>query len=67
MVILFSTKYLLFVDIYIDLSKFKAYKLFENSGADISWLLFQRSQLVSNIHGFQLILKIVSGKSKRVY
>ena len=31
---------------YIDLLKLKAYKLFENSDADLSWLLFPRSQLV---------------------
>ena len=31
---------------YIDLLKLKAYKLFENSDADLSWLLFWRSQLV---------------------
>ena len=38
-VILFSTKCFLFVYIYIDLLKLKAYKLFENSDADLSWLL----------------------------
>ena len=48
MVILFSTKCFLFVYMYIDLLKFKAYKLFENSDADLSWLLFQRSQLVQD-------------------
>ena len=31
---------------YIDLLKLKAYKPFEISDADLSWLLFQRSQLV---------------------
>ena len=46
MVILFSTKGFLFVYMYIDLSKLKAYKLFESSDADLSWLLFERSQLV---------------------
>ena len=46
MVILFSTKCFLFVYMYIDLLKLKAYELFENSDADLSWLLFQRSQLV---------------------
>ena len=47
-VVLFSTKCFLFVYMYIDLLhvKLKAYKLFENSDADLSWLLFQRSQLV---------------------
>ena len=39
-VILFSAKFFLFVDIYIDDLKLKAYKLFENSDADLSWLLF---------------------------
>ena len=39
-VIMFSTKGLLFVYMYIDLLKFKAYKAFENSDADLSWLLF---------------------------
>ena len=39
-VILFSTKCLLFIYMYIDLLKLKAYKLFENSDADLSWLLF---------------------------
>ena len=33
-------KMLLFVYIYIDLLKLKAYKLFENCDADLSWLLF---------------------------
>ena len=37
---LFSTKYFLFVYMYIDLLKLKAHKLFENSDADLSWLLF---------------------------
>ena len=40
MVIPFSTKCFLFVYIYIDVLKLKAYKLFENSDADLSWLLF---------------------------
>ena len=40
MVFLFSTKCFLFVYMYIDLLKLKAYKLFENSDADLSWLLF---------------------------
>ena len=48
MVILFITKYFLFVYMYIDLLKLKAYKLFENSDADLSWLLLQRSQHVQN-------------------
>ena len=39
-VILFSTKCFLFVYIYLDVLKLKAYKLFENSDADLSWLLF---------------------------
>ena len=42
MVILFSTKCFLFVYMYmyIDQIKLKAYKLFEKSDADLSWLLF---------------------------
>ena len=40
MVILFKTKCVLFVYMYIDLSELLAYKLFENSDADLSWLLF---------------------------
>ena len=36
MVTLFSTKCFLFVYMYIDLFKLKAYKLFENSDADLS-------------------------------
>ena len=36
MVTLFSTKCFLFIYMYIDLFKFKAYKLFENSDADLS-------------------------------
>ena len=39
-VLLFSTKCFLFVYIYIDLLKLQAYKLFENSDADLPWLLF---------------------------
>ena len=42
MVILFSAKCFLFVYMYIDLLKLKAYKLYENtqnSDADLSWLL----------------------------
>ena len=46
MVILFGTKCFSFVYMYIDLFKLKAYKLFENSDADLSWLFFSRSQLV---------------------
>ena len=40
MVILFTTKCFLFVYMYIDLLKLKAYTVFENSDADLSWLLF---------------------------
>ena len=40
MVILFSTKCFWFVYMYIDILKLKACKLFENSDADLSWLLF---------------------------
>ena len=31
--------------IYIDLLKLKAYKLFENNGADLSWLLFLKKTI----------------------
>ena len=40
MVILFSTQCLLSVYMYIDPLKLKAYKLFKNGDADLSWLLF---------------------------
>ena len=40
MVILFSTKCFLFVYMYIDLLKHKAYKLLENSDAGVSKVLF---------------------------
>ena len=33
--------------IYIDLLKFKAYKLFENSDADLTWLLFLKEANLS--------------------
>ena len=42
MVTLFSTKCFLFVYMYIDLLKLKAYKLFENSDADLSWLFLKK-------------------------
>ena len=35
---------------YIDLLRLKAYKLFENIDADLSWLLFQRSQIVLGLY-----------------
>ena len=41
MAILFSTKCFLFVYMYIDLWKLKAYKLFENSDAD-SWFVLKK-------------------------
>ena len=41
-VILFGTECFLFVYIYKDLLKIKTYKLFENSNADLSWLLFSK-------------------------
>ena len=50
MVILFNTNCLFFVYMYIDLLRLKAYKLFENIDADLSWLLFQRSQLVLGLY-----------------
>ena len=40
MVILFSTNCFLFIYMYIDLSKNKAYKPFKDSEADLSWLFF---------------------------
>ena len=46
MIILFSTKCFLFVYMYnIDLFKLKAYKVFENSDADLSWLFFKEANL----------------------
>ena len=51
MVILFNTKCFLFVYMFIDLLKLKAYKLFENSDADLSWLFFlkEASLYISNL------------------
>ena len=43
MVILFSTKCFLFVSMNIDLLKLKAYKLFENSDADLSGFFFKEA------------------------
>ena len=40
MVILFSTKCILFANKYIALLKLEAYIQFKNSDADLSWLLF---------------------------
>ena len=45
-VILFSTKCFLFVYMYIDLLKLKAYKLFRNRYAYLSWLLFKEANLL---------------------
>ena len=42
-----STKCFLFVYMYIDLLKLKAYKLFENSDADLPWLLFLKKTTCS--------------------
>ena len=58
--ILFSTKCSLFVYTYIDLLKLKAYKLFENSDADLYWLLFERSQLVATAFISLLLPSIVT-------
>ena len=58
MVILFSTKRFLFVYMYIDMLKIKAYKLFENSDTDLSWLHFNRSQLVQFIVYYQSLVKV---------
>ena len=40
MVIQYVIKCILFIYMYINVLKLKAYKLFENSDADLSWLLF---------------------------
>ena len=45
MVIHFSTKCFLCVYMYVDLLKLKAYKVFENSDADLSWFLFKEVNL----------------------
>ena len=63
MVILFSTKCFLFVYMYIDLSKLKAYELFENSDADLSWLLFFLKKL-SCWRGHQTSPTVVSLKGR---
>ena len=57
-IILSNTKCFLFVYMYIDLLKLKAYKLFENSDADLSWFLFQRSQLVNVLQGWIKAFKL---------
>ena len=50
MVNLFSTKCFLFVYIYIDLLKLKAYKLFEDSDTDLSVsFFFQEANLYFTI------------------
>ena len=48
MVILFSAKCFLFVYMCIDVLKLKAYKLFENSNPDLSWLLFLKKKTYRN-------------------
>ena len=59
MVILFSTKCFLFVYMYIDLLKLKAYKLFENSDADLSWLLFYRNNLLLSMFDYGVNLEFI--------
>ena len=49
-------KMLLFVYIYIDLLKLTAYKLFENSDADLSWLLFLKKPTFLDIHGLRMVM-----------
>ena len=55
MVILFKAKCFMFVYIYVDLLKLKAYKLFENIDADLSWLLFKEANLFNNISIYQVV------------
>ena len=59
-VILFSTKCFMFVyiHVYIDLFKLKANKLFENSDADLSWLLFLKKPICLNVVLTLLLEKI---------
>ena len=49
MVILFSTKCFLFVYMFIDPLKLKAYKVFENSDADLSGFFFKEANLYKHI------------------
>ena len=49
MVILFSTKCFLFIYMYIDLLKLKAYKIFENSDADSPGFFFKEANLFKNM------------------
>ena len=66
MVILFSTKCFLFVYFCIDLLKLKAYKLFENSDADLSWLLFLKKPTckICQAVGIQLYHKVAYKRMK---
>ena len=55
MVILFSTKCFLFVYMYIDLLKLKAYNLFENSDAELSLLLFLKKPTCLHVKEVSLL------------
>ena len=60
MVILFSTKCFLFVYMDIDLknknNNDKAYKLFENSDADLSCLLFKEANLFPSVPTWAVVI-----------
>ena len=43
---------------YMDILKLKAYKLFENSDADLSWLLFKEANLYSFFFFFYIFVAI---------
>ena len=64
MVILFNTKCFLFVYMYIDVLKLKAYKLFENSDADLSWLLFREANLYEYIAYYRPIFSPTNQTAK---
>ena len=49
MVILFSTKCFLFVYMYIDLLKLKAYEVFENSDADLSFFFKEANLFLQHL------------------
>ena len=42
------------LNVYIDLLKLKTYKLFENSNADLSWVLFKEANLLPHVTNFLL-------------
>ena len=62
-VILFSTKCFLFVYIFIDLLKLTAYKLFENSDADLSWFLFLKE---AKLYRIELIEALSSTHATKI-